>query len=97
MRIRHYGYLANRHRREKLEICRRLLGCAAPTGATIEMEEPEGEPCEEGVAAEATIHCPACKTGRMRIVDTFGRLARHHHGSSAPPPNRLDVPLEDSS
>jgi hypothetical protein len=26
MRIRHYGYLANRHRREKLATCRRLLG-----------------------------------------------------------------------
>jgi hypothetical protein len=97
MRIRHYGYLANRHRREKLEICRRLLGCAAPTRATTDMEEPEGEPCEEGVAAEATIHCPACKTGRMRIVDTFGRLPRHHHSLSATLPNRLDVPLEDSS
>ncbi len=29
MRIRHYGYLANRHRREKLETCRRLLGVRA--------------------------------------------------------------------
>jgi hypothetical protein len=28
MRNRHYGYLANRHRREELATCRRLLGCA---------------------------------------------------------------------
>ncbi|MCB1512077.1 MAG: IS91 family transposase, partial [Hyphomicrobiaceae bacterium] len=30
MRIRHYGFLANRDRRSKLKTCRRLLGCDAP-------------------------------------------------------------------
>ncbi len=31
MRIRHYGYLANRHRQQKLATCRRLLGAATPS------------------------------------------------------------------
>jgi hypothetical protein len=97
MRIRHYGYLANRHRREKLDICRRLLGCAALSEVPTDKEEPEGEPCEEGGAADATIPCPACKTGRMRIIDTFGRLPRPCHGPLAPLPNRRAPPREDSS
>lgn len=68
MRIRHYGYLANRHRREKLETCHRLLGCAVPPPMPADIKQPQSEPCEEGGTAEATIRCPACKTGRMRIV-----------------------------
>jgi hypothetical protein len=97
MRIRHYGYLANRHRREKLATCRRLLGCAAPTEVPADMKQPESEPCEQGSTAEATIRCPACKTGRMRITDTFGRVPRHCHGPSALLPSRGDTPREDSS
>ncbi len=43
MRIRHYGYLANRHRQQKLATCRRLLGAATPTipaGDVKQTEEP---------------------------------------------------------
>ena len=36
MRIRHYGILANRHRHEKLALCRRLLGA----GSATEPESP---------------------------------------------------------
>jgi len=97
MRIRHYGYLANRHRREKLATCRRLLGCAAPTAAPTDLEESEGEPCEDDNVAEATVCCPACKTGRMRIIDTFGRLPRPCHGPLAPLPSRGHTTREDSS
>jgi hypothetical protein len=97
MRIRHYGYLANRHRRERLDTCRRLLGCAALPKALTDMAEPEGELCEEGVATDTTICCPACKTGRMRIIDTFGRLPRPCLGPSASLPSRGHIPREDSS
>ena len=97
MRIRHYGYLANRHRREKLETCRRLLGCAALTDTIGGMETPEGEPCEEGGAVALTISCPTCRIGTLRIIDTFGRLPRPHHNPSAPLPSRGHIPREDSS
>lgn len=97
MRIRHYGYLANRHRREKLEICRRLLGCAAPIAAPVDIEQTANEPCEQGGITEATIPCPACKTGRMRITDTFGRIPRHCRGPSASLSSRDDTLREDSS
>jgi hypothetical protein len=98
MRIRHYGYLANRHRREKLEICRRLLGCAATTVVSADEEPPPSVPCEQGDGKEATIPCPACKTGRMRIIETFAHTRRHGcHGLPAPLSNRYVRLREDSS
>lgn len=99
MRIRHYGYLANRHRREKLELCRRLLCCASPVAAPADSDQAASESCEQGGIAEGTIPCPACQTGRMRITDTLGRAARHghDHGPSAQLPSRGNIPREDSS
>jgi hypothetical protein len=42
VRIRHFGFLANRHRTKRLDLCRQLLRCvvseailASPTGASI--------------------------------------------------------------
>ena len=42
MRIRHYGFLANRFRRQKLALCRRLLGVSAEQEETP--EQPLSEP-----------------------------------------------------
>lgn len=56
VRIRHFGFLANRHRRTLLELCRRLLQ-VRPTvaaGATVDLDLPQ---------------CPACRSGRLRIVE----------------------------
>jgi hypothetical protein len=105
MRIRHYGYLANNQRREKLATCRRLLGCAAPTVSSVEVESDprereSGQPNtsdESGAATEATIHCPACQSGRMRITETLARSPGRDDGPVRLPPNRLDHPREDSS
>jgi hypothetical protein len=97
MRIRHYGYLANRHRSEKLETCRRLLGCAAPTSVPADIDPPQSGPCEETAALEATTPCPACKIGRMRIIDTFDRLPRRGHRSSAPRSRCRGTSAEDTS
>jgi hypothetical protein len=69
VRIRHYGFLANRVCREKLALCRKLLGVGmAPEPAAADSGlEPErtaeGEP-----AAHA---CPICGVGRMIIVETL--------------------------
>ncbi len=64
VRIRHYGFLANRVCREKLERCRVLLEAgtkAAPVS-----------PPEEIVEGPTAAHvCPACGEGRMIIIETF--------------------------
>ncbi len=97
MRIRHYGYLANRHRQQKLATCRRLLGAATPTIPAGDVKQTEGQPCEHDREMEMTIPCPACKIGGMRIVDTFERLPRRRCGWSVSLPPPSDSPFQDSS
>ncbi len=63
VRIRHYGLLANRYRKENLALCRRLLASRARAVVT----EP------------ASVHdqqCPVCKTGQLIFVARFGPPSR---------------------
>lgn len=59
VKIRHYGLLANRHRGEKLNLCRRLL---LPVNAAAELTlEPPGAQCAGVDLKPATLpHCPQC-------------------------------------
>jgi hypothetical protein len=74
VRIRHYGFLANRHRREKLAACRELLGVASPP-AIISEEAPSPAPPPglglEVTGARCAPCCPVCGVGRMRIVEVL--------------------------
>jgi len=64
VRIRHYGILCNRHRHEKLELCRTLLGpCLA-----AEPELPEAEAPERSTLVSPTRVCPVCGAGRMILI-----------------------------
>ena len=69
VRIRHYGFLANRLRSAKLELCRGLLG----SSLSSDSELPTKELAEETTIAdrvERDPRCPACKQGKMvgRVV-----------------------------
>jgi hypothetical protein len=65
MRIRHFGFLAHGHRAEKLQLCRRLLNVG---------QTPDTEPAiDHRTTEEAVDVCPACKEGRMVIIETFER------------------------
>jgi hypothetical protein len=74
VRIRHYGLLANRNRKEKIARCRSLLEAPKP-------EEPAPQTRREklleliGVDIE---RCPACREGRMTIVAEIDRMPRFH-------------------
>ena len=69
VRIRHYGFLANRVCREKLELCRALLAAVTPPEPVA--AEPASEP-KEAVEEEPEAHlCPACGEGRMVIIETL--------------------------
>jgi Putative transposase/Transposase zinc-binding domain len=64
-RIRHYGFLANRHRADKLALCRRLLAAPAPahTGDDKDCQRlPDG----------ARDQCPCCG-GQMEPIGPFPR------------------------
>ena len=69
VRIRHYGFLANRVCQEKLTLCRALLGVETPLDPVV-----AGSPVEPEAGVErqppAKV-CPCCGTGRMVIIETF--------------------------
>jgi hypothetical protein len=69
VRIRHYGFLANRVCREKLARCRALLG-AGTTPEPLAADPSAGakEPVERLLVAKV---CPSCGEGRMVIIETF--------------------------
>ena len=69
VRIRHYGFLANRVCREKLELCRALLAdVTSPESVAGEHDSRLQEATERELAAHV---CPACGEGRMVIVETI--------------------------
>jgi hypothetical protein len=60
VRIRHFGFLANRVRKQKLVQCRALLASTAPLpidtdGSTTSVDDPH---C-----------CPICKLGRLAVIE----------------------------
>ena len=66
MRIRHYGFLANRCRSEKLARCRKLLAAEQEQEAVC----GAAHQCENELAtlSEAAL-CPVCRHGHMRIIE----------------------------
>jgi hypothetical protein len=70
VRIRQYGWLANRHREEKLEQCRRLLQVETLRCSTDATVHSRAEPVEPVAPWE---RCPACALGRMMRVAKFER------------------------
>ncbi|MCC5809267.1 MAG: transposase [Ectothiorhodospiraceae bacterium] len=57
MRVRHYGFLANRCRRQRLEEIRAALSAPAPSD-------------DDGSAADGRTDtmCPACRSGPMQVA-----------------------------
>jgi putative transposase/transposase-like zinc-binding protein len=90
--IRHYGFLANRVCREKLTLCRTLLGVAA--AAEPVAPAPTAEPRAAVEEGQALTHvCPCCEEGRMVIVETF----RSIRDQRSPPGERLTEAAFDTS
>ena len=62
VRVRHYGFLANRCRKAKLQLCRRLI----PAPAELAPNDRSSEP-----AVSDSGRCPDCHKGRMVCVLVF--------------------------
>jgi hypothetical protein len=56
VKIRHFGWLANRRRKGNLAQCRQLLDVAAVAVPAVDEREPDHT-------------CPVCHIGVLRIVD----------------------------
>jgi hypothetical protein len=68
VRIRHFGLLANRSRKDNISLCRELLG----TSAVIEPDKIKKETWQEQLLRICGIDvtaCPVCQKGRMSKVD----------------------------
>lgn len=69
VRIRHYGYLANRCRQRKLELCRQRIaqshvpGAANGSGTVV--------PVQAQTPLEDSFRCPVCQKGRMKVQDVL--------------------------
>ena len=79
MRIRYFGYLANRQRHEKLAHCRQLLAEAGPPPVPDSSPAPAAPHATNDDQAEPLV-CPACQQGALRIVfqwDRYSPAASH--------------------
>jgi hypothetical protein len=81
VRIRHYGLLANRHREEKVALCRTLLSRPQPEEASV--AETPTEPPVHG-SGECPERCPVCGKGRLIILAQLQPEKRAVHGAAHP-------------
>jgi hypothetical protein len=63
VKIRHFGFLANRNRRENVVLCRKLL--AASSTVLPDLSPPPRRSDE----TDAIDRCPRCKVGSMRMLE----------------------------
>ena len=66
VRIRYYGFLANRQRQQRLDQCRQLLG--VPPRPT-EPAPNDAIPAEDTQPEQPCPRCPACQRGKLVIVE----------------------------
>lgn len=71
VRIRHFGFLANRSKKHDLPLCRQLLGLD-PHPA--QPEQKSDEELLRELTGEDPSRCPICKQGTMRIIAELPKL-----------------------
>ncbi len=75
MRIRHYGFLANRYKRENLSQCRRLLDVSQQL---CEADEKSVQQLMQGLTGVDISQCPKCKKGAMnKLFDLPKRFGQN--------------------
>ena len=81
-RIRYFGFLGNRFRKEKLKLCRQLLG--------MPEKIPTCEPSDDyrdlygKLTGRSLRECPVCHQGCMRVIALLPKANKHHPKSNSP-------------
>ena len=70
VRIRYYGFLANRHRNERLDKYRDLLSVTSVPASTIQESQT---PAENSVPTPSPKTCPACGRQSLVVIDAVSR------------------------
>lgn len=65
MKIRHFGFLSNRRKKEKVQLCRELIGDNSPVPERV--KKTAGELMLELTGIDIT-RCPCCRKGMMTII-----------------------------
>jgi Putative transposase/Transposase zinc-binding domain len=73
-RIRQFGLLANRRRREQLARCRQLLGTAIPGTEPLPSDYKS---LYQTVTGESLESCPACRSGKMKFAAPLASLVSY--------------------
>lgn len=69
VKIRHYGILANRNKKTKLELCRKLT--LSPSSYKPKLEGLKTLEILCLLAGRDVMACPACREGKLKKVSTF--------------------------
>jgi putative transposase/transposase-like zinc-binding protein len=73
-RIRYYGFLGNRYRKEKLEHCRQLLGMTPPNKSSAQPQPREDyRDRYHKLTGHSLRECPVCHRGRMIAVELLAK------------------------
>ena len=81
VRVRHYGILANCHRRDKLARCRELLGTTPTTDSNL--LDLSSLPERESPVSPTQV-CPICGAGRMIVIEDLPPLTMAQVPSAKP-------------
>jgi Putative transposase/Transposase zinc-binding domain len=73
-RIRYYGLLGNRYRKQKLDQCRLLLAMPARVAERASPAEKDYRDRYEELTGDSLHQCPQCKLGRMLVVEILPPL-----------------------
>src|SRR4051794_31259076 len=81
-RIRHYGFLGNRHRAEKLALCRRLLAisAAAPSTMLTNLDRPRTATSTRVLGAAGAGRGSPLSRGRAQPIPRHGTTAHEPRG-----------------
>jgi hypothetical protein len=73
MRVRHFGFLANRAKKQALPQCRKLLGL---NPALPEIPNQSAHDLLRELTGTDLSRCPRCQKGTMIVVGELPRIAR---------------------
>jgi hypothetical protein len=78
-KIRYFGFLANRHRRNRLSLCRQILKAPPPE---TDNQLLDWKSRHQALTGESLDICPSCHKGRMHLARILAphwqRRLRHH-------------------
>jgi hypothetical protein len=75
-RIRYYGFLGNRYRKQKLDQCRRLLGTPMPDLHATAIERDYRDRYEN-LTGRSLRQCPQCQIGHMVLIAILPKSPDH--------------------